>query len=101
MATILVVDDRPTSREYLLMLLTHFGHRVLEASDGIEALEVARAGRPDVIITDIRMPRMDGLELAARLQADPELSRASLVIATASYDEALARELARAGRVPR
>jgi CheY-like chemotaxis protein len=46
-------------------LLGYRGHKVLEARDGLEALEIARANRPDLIITDIIMPKMDGYDLGA------------------------------------
>jgi CheY-like chemotaxis protein len=61
--TILVIDDASTNRLFLVKLLGYFGHRVLEASDGTEALELTRAERPDLIIADIFLPKMDGFEL--------------------------------------
>src|SRR5438105_1897087 len=82
------------------MLLGHFGHRLFEASDGAEALEVARAERPDLVITDIQMPGMDGLELVTRLAADPDLAGAARIFYTATYEESDARELARERNVP-
>ena len=63
MATILIVDDRPSNRAFLNALLGYTGHRLLEAEDGAQALAVARAQRPDLIITDINMPKMDGISL--------------------------------------
>jgi signal transduction histidine kinase len=94
MATILVVDDSPTSREYLTLLLRHHGHHTLEAGDGLQALEAARAERPDLVITDILMPRLDGYELAYRLRLDPALSATRIVFHTATYQEEEARTLA-------
>lgn len=72
MATILVADDRPTNRQFLVTLLGYVGHRVLEASDGLEALEVVRAEPPDLMIVDIVMPRMDGVEFVRELRRDPK-----------------------------
>lgn len=63
MATILVVDDHPINREFLVTLLRYRGHSLLQAADGAEALQVARAAHPDLIISDILMPTMDGYEL--------------------------------------
>ena len=74
MATILIVDDRPANRELLVTLLGYAGHRVLEAADGEAGLKIARAAHPDLIITDIVMPKMDGIELARRAsELDPDL----------------------------
>jgi PAS domain S-box-containing protein len=86
MATILVVDDRPVDREFMMMLLSHGGHIVLEAADGEQALEVARSGRPDLVIADILMPRMDGLRLVRELRGDPGLADVAVLIYSASYD---------------
>src|SRR6266446_5589635 len=69
-ATILIVDDRPANREYLVTLLGYGGHRLLEAADGAEALALARAERPDLVIADILMPTMDGYELVRQIRAD-------------------------------
>ncbi|HEY1577582.1 MAG TPA: response regulator, partial [Terracidiphilus sp.] len=52
-ATILIVDDRPTNREFMVALLGYAHHRLLQASDGAEALALARAERPDLVIADI------------------------------------------------
>ncbi|TMA51051.1 MAG: response regulator, partial [Deltaproteobacteria bacterium] len=52
MATILVVDDHATNRQVLTALLGYGGHRLLEASDGLEALELVRAEQPDLVISD-------------------------------------------------
>ena len=57
MATILIVDTNPTDRRSYITLLGNFGHRLLEADDGVQALELARAELPDLIITDILMPQ--------------------------------------------
>jgi CheY-like chemotaxis protein len=67
MATILIVDDRQTNRELLTILLGYRHHSTVEASDGIEGLERAREVQPDLIITDILMPTMDGYEFTRRL----------------------------------
>jgi CheY-like chemotaxis protein len=74
MATILVVDDRAPNRELLVTLLGYKGHRLLEAADGAEALAIVRTERPDLVITDIPMPTMDGYEFVRELRADPEIA---------------------------
>ncbi|HEV3073420.1 MAG TPA: response regulator [Thermoanaerobaculia bacterium] len=94
MATILIVDDRAVNRQFLAALLGFSGHRLLEAADGEEALEVARRERPDLIVTDIVMPVMDGLQLAERLRGDPLLASTPVIFYTATYRLREARHLA-------
>jgi CheY-like chemotaxis protein len=71
MATILVADDNRANRDAMAALLETAGHRVLSSADGREAFERAREHRPDLVISDVLMPEMDGYELARRLQLDP------------------------------
>jgi diguanylate cyclase (GGDEF)-like protein/PAS domain S-box-containing protein len=85
MSTILVVDDRPTNREYLLTLLGFTSHHLLEAQDGAQALELIRVERPDLIITDILMPTMDGYEFVQQLRADPALADIRVIFYSAAY----------------
>ncbi len=86
-AVIVVVDDDPSSRYLMQTLLKAAGHEVLTAEDGVEALEVARYNAPDLIITDILMPRMDGYQLCREWRADPTLSTLPFVFYTANYAE--------------
>src|SRR5204862_255516 len=86
MATILIVDDRPTNRQFLLTLLGYSDHRLLEAANGADALERVRAERPDLVITDILMPTMDGYEFVRHLRADPDLAPMPVIFYTATYD---------------
>src|ERR1700730_12466141 len=95
MATILIVDDRPVSREYLLALLGDGGHRLLQATDGAEALGTARADHPDLIIAAILMPTMDGDELVRQLRADPVIAQTPVIFCTAQNHEREAQALAR------
>lgn len=94
MATILIVDDRPTNRQFLLTLLGYTEHRLLEAADGAQALERVRSERPDLVITDILMPTMDGYEFTQRLRADPELAATKVIFYTATYSVKDAEALA-------
>lgn len=68
MNTLLVVDDDPTILETLQALLELESFRVLTAADGEQGLRVAQEQRPDLILSDMMMPRMDGLEMIARLR---------------------------------
>src|SRR5579862_7072990 len=94
MATILVVDDRPTNRQLLVTLLGYRGHCLLEAGDGEEALRVTRAEKPDLIISDILMPTMDGFEFVRRLRADPLIAGIKVIFYTAHYHQREAQALA-------
>lgn len=88
MATILIVDDRAINREALCSLLDERGYIVLEAEDGVFALELARAHKIDLIISDIEMPRMDGLTLAKQLHLDDKLKKIPIIFYTATYKAA-------------
>jgi CheY-like chemotaxis protein len=94
MATILVVDDSPTNRQYLTVLLGEAGHRLLEAADGAEGLAVVRAQRPDLVIADILMPTMDGYEFVRRLRADPAIAATPVIFFTAHHHQREAHTLA-------
>jgi two-component system cell cycle sensor histidine kinase/response regulator CckA len=100
MVTTLVIDDNPTNREFLATLLDYHGHRLLEASDGLEALEVARAARPDLIISDILMPTMDGYEFVRQLRTDPDLAHTPVIFSTAYYLDQEAKALAQQCGIP-
>ena len=95
MATILIVDDRPANREFMIALLGYAHHRLLQASDGAEALALARAERPDLVIADILMPTMDGYELVRQLRADLRMLQTRVIFWTAHYHEQEAKALAR------
>ena len=99
MATILIVDGNPTDRRAYLTLLGNFGHRLLEANDGAQALELARTELPDLIITDILMPNMDGFTLARHLRTEPLLMRVPVIFQTANYDTSEVHRLARASGI--
>ena len=101
MAKILVVDDNAGNRKLVVTLLGHEGHRIIEANDGADGLAAARAASPDLVISDILMPSMDGFEFVRRLRADSQLRNISVIFYTAHYHETEARNLAKACRVER
>jgi signal transduction histidine kinase len=92
--TILVVDDSVSSRSSLTRLLGYAGHRVIEAANGSEALTITRAERPDVVISDVLMPWMDGYEFARQLRADASIAMIPIIFYTAGYNQDEARALA-------
>jgi diguanylate cyclase (GGDEF)-like protein len=96
MATILVVDDRAENREFLVTLLGYRNHRVLEARDGAQALALARSEHPDLVITDILMPAMDGYELVRRLRGESALASTQVIFYTAHFHRSEAEKLAQA-----
>ncbi len=82
--TILVVDDEEDIRSSVAELLSGVGYRVETASDGADALRRMRARRPDLVLLDLMMPGMDGLELLQRQAKEPALATVPVVVATAS-----------------
>ena len=95
MPSILIVEDDELNRDSLRRLLRRRGYDILLAVDGEEALTVARAERPDVILMDMRLPGIDGWEATRRLKAAPETRAIPIVALTAhamasDRDEALA-----------
>ncbi|MBU1353997.1 MAG: EAL domain-containing protein [Gammaproteobacteria bacterium] len=94
MAKILVVDDLPANRALVVTLIGHGGHQALEASDGAEALVLVRAERPQLVISDILMPTMDGYEFVRQLRADAAIAHTQVVFYSAHYRELEARNLA-------
>lgn len=85
MASILIVDDDMQTRQLYLSLLRHFGHEVIEATDGKDGLERARLTRPDLIISDILMPTMNGYEFVSALRKSPPLDKIPVIFHSASF----------------
>jgi signal transduction histidine kinase len=88
---VLLVEDNPQMRAFVARLLGR-RHSVLTAVDGVEALALARRELPDVVLSDVMMPRMDGFELARRLKADPRTRNIPLVLITARHGTEAALE---------
>ncbi len=93
-ATILIVDDHVLNREFLRTLLGYGGYRLLEAGNGVEALAMVQRERPDLVISDILMPNMDGREFVVRLSSDPATADIPVIFYTATYREREANKIA-------
>jgi two-component system, OmpR family, phosphate regulon response regulator PhoB len=87
-ATILVVDDEPDLVELITYNLEQQGFNILSASDGAQALELAKSRLPDLIVLDVMMPKLTGLEVAKRLRAQTETASMPIIMLTAKAEEA-------------
>lgn len=94
MVRILVVDDNEQNLYLLQVLLRGHGYQVISAGDGAEALEKARRGPPDLIITDILMPVMDGYALCREWKKDHQLQDIPFIFYTATYTDPKDEEFA-------
>ena len=90
----MIVDDLSADREFLVALLRHHGHRTFEAANGRDGLAAALAERPDLVISDMLMPVMDGYEFVTQLRLVPATSATPVLFYTAFYGEREARALA-------
>ena len=87
-STVLVVDDDPVILKLLEVNFEMEGFTVLVAHDGEEGIEVARQDRPDVIVSDIMMPKRSGLELVTELKGDPDTSDIPIILLSAKAQNA-------------
>ena len=82
-ARILVADDNPENRDIFQTRLAAHGYEILTATDGEQALGIAREKRPDLILLDVMMPKMDGIEVCRHLKGDPSLPFMPIIMVTA------------------
>ena len=80
---ILVAEDHEDTLLLMRLMLEQRGHRVVEAADGEEAVEVARRECPDAVLMDLSLPKLDGLAAARRIREDPQMRDAVIVAVTA------------------
>src|SRR5438105_4887528 len=85
-ASILVVDDDPIVRSLMSATLTRDGFAVIEAEDGVEGCRLYEEHRPDLLLVDVIMPRMDGYQLCRELRGDPQSAYVPIVVATSLDD---------------
>jgi DNA-binding response OmpR family regulator len=84
--TVLVVDDEPTIAEVVARYLERAGYRARVAGDGVKAIEAATAERPDLVVLDLMLPGLDGLEVMRRLR-DQDRERIAVILLTAKGEE--------------
>jgi CheY-like chemotaxis protein len=94
MATILIIEDRQPDRNLLTTILRTRGHEILEAFDGQEALDLLAETGPDLVISDILMPTLDGYDFVRRMRAMPARAATPVIFYTATYHEREALALA-------
>lgn len=92
--TILVVEDCADTRGFMKYLVQSFGYRVLEAADGLEAVAKARLFRPNLILMDLSMPKMDGFEATQIIREFRELEDLPIIAVTALNEEEWEKALA-------
>jgi DNA-binding response OmpR family regulator len=85
--TVMVADGDDELRQLLRLVLAGHGFRLLEAADGMEALDLARQERPDVMLLDAVMPEVDGIAVCAVLKSDPETANIQVAMLTAKAEE--------------
>ena len=81
---ILIIEDDPDTTELIRLYLVRDGHQVLTASDGVQGLRLAQEDAPDLIVLDLMLPRMDGLEVCRRVR---QISQTPIIMLTARVEE--------------
>jgi DNA-binding response OmpR family regulator len=83
-STVLIVEDDPTTTDFVQRYLRRDGHRVLTASDGEEGLRIARERKPDLVVLDLMLPKLDGIEVCRALRAESDVA---VIMLTARVEE--------------
>lgn len=94
---VLIVEDHADTREMLRILLNMTGCRVIEAEDGEQAMSMAEMGHPDLILLDVKIPRLDGLTVARLIRSHPVLNEVPIVLITGMVTPQLHSEAFSAG----
>jgi CheY-like chemotaxis protein len=97
--TVLLIEDYSDTREMISMLLRRQGYDVIEAGDGIEGLLKAGWLNPDLILMDLALPEMDGVEVTRRIHATPRLANIPIIVLSAYLSDAVERDVLAAGCV--
>jgi CheY-like chemotaxis protein len=97
MATVLLADDHPTMRSLIRTVLESGGHEVVEATDGIQALELASSCQPAVVLLDWSMPGMTGLAVCRQLRSDSKFDATPVIFMSGHLEPAYAKAARAAG----
>ncbi len=92
---IVVIEDDPVTLRLLEGILSQNDFLVRSAKDGQAGLELVRKEKPDLVISDVVLPRMDGLGLCARIKSDPDLARTKVILITAVYKKVALKHIVR------
>ena len=87
MKKILIADDRPEVVELVRVILEGEDYEIVDASDGKEALKKVRLEKPDLVLLDVVMPKMDGFEVCRKLKKDPQTKEIPIIMLTAKAQE--------------
>jgi two-component system chemotaxis response regulator CheY len=97
MKAVLTVDDSPSIRQMVKLVLSQIGFEVHEAADGLEGLEKAKAKPVQMIVTDLNMPRMDGITMVRELRKLPTYKGVPIILLTTESDESFKKQAKEAG----
>lgn len=87
MAKIVIAEDEPDIRELIAFTLRFAGHEVVTGANGEEGYELAKKERPDLVMLDVRMPRMTGYEACKRIKSEPEIAHIPVIFLSAKGQE--------------
>jgi len=99
MAKIVIAEDEPDIRDLVTFTLQFAGHQVVPTANGAEAVEAVKRERPDIVLMDVRMPKMSGYEACRALKADPETAPIPVVFLSAKGQESEVKEGLAAGAI--
>ncbi|MCA9971177.1 MAG: response regulator [Anaerolineales bacterium] len=95
--TVMIVDDEEMTRNLLRLMLTPAGYTVVEAEDGVDAMEKIAARPPDIVLLDVMMPRMDGIEVCRAVRRQPETAALPIIMVSAKTSHQAVEEGLAAG----
>jgi twitching motility two-component system response regulator PilH len=87
MSKILIVDDLPTEVQLMQSAIAGLGHSTVVATDGDQALELAKRENPDLVLLDVVLPRMDGFQVCRKIKKDPQTSRIPVILVSSKTQE--------------